>query len=60
MNYDIDVTISGEPGATVDKFVSEVNEVLVQLNNSWATVRAGIPADQQLAAESKVRAVLKA
>ena len=58
--YDIDIVIKGEAGATVDQFVAEVTEVLARLNASWATLKAGIPLDQQPAAENKVRAILKA
>lgn len=60
MSYEINFQVRGEKGADVDDFIAEINELYVELNKSWAKVKAQLPVEQQDAAEQKVRAVLKA
>jgi hypothetical protein len=60
MAYNIQMTVDGEQGATVEQFISSTKKALQNLNQSWAKVKASLPADQQSAAEERVREILKA
>lgn len=59
MSYQIQTTVTGEKNATVDDFIREVADANREMNESWATIKAQLPSDQQGPAEAKVRQVLK-
>lgn len=58
--YDAEVTIKGEKAATADQFIAQVNQVNRDLNKSWSNIKSNLPSGEQVAAEDKVRTVLKA